>query len=51
MRVEGVPDLFGEEGHEGTEEAQCGFEDGDERVSRVSCGGGVAGPRRSRGGA
>ena len=29
--VEGVPDLFGEEGHEGREQAQRGFEDADER--------------------
>ncbi len=28
--VEGVPDLFGEEGHEGREQAQRGLEDGDE---------------------
>ena len=30
--VERVPELFGEEGHEGREQAQCGFEDGDERA-------------------
>ncbi len=30
--VERVPDLFGEEGHEGAEEAQSGFVDLDECV-------------------
>ena len=29
--VEGVPDLFGEEGHEGREQAQRGLEDAGER--------------------
>ena len=40
--VERVPELFGEEGHEGREQAQGGLEDADERALRVSGGDVVA---------
>jgi hypothetical protein len=36
-----VPELFGEEGHEGGEKAEGGFEDADEGVEG-ECGGGVS---------
>src|ERR1019366_4986885 len=41
--VEGVPNFFGQEGHEGRKQAQRGFKDADQRGERGLSAGGLAG--------